>query len=156
MPKEDRFFELFNRHAATLVDGAQALNDLLAGGESAAQACQTIAVHESKADDITREALLAVRRTFITPFDRSDIQALVGALDDAIDQMQKTAKAVQLFGVTAFEPAMREMGAIIREAATVPTSGAAAPCHRRERDTVAHQVCGRKRLLGPDLVRRPR
>ena len=119
MPKEDRFFDLFDRHAATLVDGAQALNDLLAGGESVAQACQAIAMHETKADDITREALLAVRRTFITPFDRGDIQALVTALDDAIDQMQKTAKAVQLFEVTVFEPAMREMGAIIREAAAV-------------------------------------
>jgi uncharacterized protein len=119
MPKEDRFFDLFERHAATLVDGAVALRALLDGAQPIAAAAATIAAREDEADAITREALLAVRRTFITPFDRGDIQALVGSLDDAIDQMLKTAKAVQLFEVAAFEPAMREMGAVILEAARV-------------------------------------
>ncbi|GJE51622.1 hypothetical protein GOFOIKOB_4683 [Methylobacterium tardum] len=119
MPKEDRFFGLFERHAATLVDGAVALRALLDGTQDIAGACAAIAAREDEADAITREALLAVRRTFITPFDRGDIQALVGSLDDAIDQMLKTAKAVQLFEVTAFEPAMREMGVVIQEAALV-------------------------------------
>jgi uncharacterized protein len=119
MPKEDRFFDLFERHATTLVDGAVALRALLDGTQDVPLASRAIAEHEDKADAITREALLAVRRTFITPFDRSDIQALVTSLDDAIDQMLKTAKAVQLFEVTAFEPAMREMGAVIQEAAYV-------------------------------------
>ncbi len=119
MPKEDRFFDLFERHAATLVDGAAALRALLDGTEDIPAACAAIAAHEDKADAITRDALLAVRRTFITPFDRGDIQALVTALDDAIDQMLKTAKAVQLFEVTAFEPAMREMASVIQEAASV-------------------------------------
>ncbi|SDO34148.1 hypothetical protein SAMN05216360_12011 [Methylobacterium phyllostachyos] len=119
MPKEDRFFDLFERHAATLVDGAAALRALLDRTQDVPVAYQAIADHEDKADAITREALLAVRRTFITPFDRGDIQALVGSLDDAIDQMLKTAKAVQLFEVTTFEPPMREMGAVIEEAAAV-------------------------------------
>ena len=119
MPKEDRFFDLFERHAATLVDGAAALRALLDGTQEVALACRAIAEHEDKADAITRDALLAVRRTFITPFDRGDIQALVTALDDAIDQMLKTAKAVQLFEVTTFEPPMREMGSVIQEAASV-------------------------------------
>lgn len=119
MPKEDRFFGLFERHAATLVDGAVALRALLDGTQDIAGACAAIAAREDEADAITREALLAVRRTFITPFDRGDIQALVGSLGDAIDQMLKTAKAVQLFEVTAFEPAMREMGVVIQEAALV-------------------------------------
>lgn len=117
MPREDRFFDLFERHAATLVAGSDALRALLDGTQDVPVACQAIADHEDAADAITREALLAVRRTFITPFDRSDIQALVGSLDDAIDQMLKTAKTVQLFEVTAFEPSMREMGAVIQEAA---------------------------------------
>jgi uncharacterized protein len=119
MPKEDRFFDLFERHAAAIVDGAAALRALLDGTQDVPAACRAIAEHEERADAITRETLLAVRRTFITPFDRGDIQALVTALDDAIDQMQKTAKAVELFEVRAFEPAMREMGAVIQEAAAV-------------------------------------
>lgn len=119
MPKEDRFFDLFEQHAVTLVDAAAALRTLLDGTQDLVQACEAIARHEDKADAITREALQAVRRTFITPFDRGDIQALVGSLDDAIDQMLKTAKAVRLFEVTRFEAEMREMGVVIGEAASV-------------------------------------
>ena len=67
----------------------------------------------TQADAIARDVLLGVRRTFITPFDRGDIKDLIGPLDDAIDQMQKTAKAITLFEVTSFEPQMRQMGDII-------------------------------------------
>ena len=119
MPKEDRFFGLFERHARTLADGAGALKDLLAGGDGVARCAEAIARHEAAADEITREALNAVRRTFITPFDRGDIQALVTALDDTIDQMQKTAKAALLFEVSRFEAPMREMGDIVVETAAI-------------------------------------
>ena len=47
---------------------------------------------------------------FITPFDRTDIKDLIGSLDDAIDQMNKTAKAIALFEVRSFEPQMQQMG----------------------------------------------
>jgi uncharacterized protein Yka (UPF0111/DUF47 family) len=60
------------------------------------------------ADGITREVLTAVRRTFITPFDRGDIKNLITSMDDAIDQMQQTAKA-SCCSRCAFEPPMREM-----------------------------------------------
>jgi uncharacterized protein Yka (UPF0111/DUF47 family) len=67
--------------------------------------------------------LLAVRRTFITPFDRGDIKELITLMDDSIDQMQKTAKTIQLFEINAFEPHMRAMGdAIVEAAQLVPSS----------------------------------
>ena len=113
MPKEDRFFGLFDRHAATLVDGARALRDVLDGGPGVAAGCQRVMDHEDAADDVAREALLLMRRAFITPFDRSDIRRLVNSLDDSIDQMQKTAKAILLFEVEGFEPEMRELGDLI-------------------------------------------
>ena len=59
---------------------------------------------------MTREVLTAVRRTFITPFDRTDIQELVSSMDDAIDQMNKTAKTIMLFEVRRFEPQMQADG----------------------------------------------
>jgi len=116
MPKEDRFFGLFNRHAATIVLGAEALRALLEGGAATPDGCRRLMLHENEADAYAREVLLAVRRTFITPFDRGDIKELIGLLDDAIDQMQKTAKAIILFEVEAFEPHMREMGDTIVQA----------------------------------------
>ena len=117
MPREERFFDLFARHAQTLSAGAEALRGVLQGGESVPHYCQIIADREHEADEITREVMQAVRRTFITPFDRSDIQGLISSMDDAIDQMHKTGKAIILFELRSFEPPMREMGDIIVEAA---------------------------------------
>jgi predicted phosphate transport protein (TIGR00153 family) len=72
---------------------------------------------ENQADAVAREVLLLVRRTFITPFDRGDIKDLINTLDDTIDQMQKTAKAVLLFEVSTLEPQMAWMGDHIVKAA---------------------------------------
>jgi uncharacterized protein len=117
MPREERFFDLFARHSQTLSAGAEALRGVLQGGESIQHYCQVISEREHEADEITREVLEAVRRTFITPFDRSDIQGLITSMDDAIDQMHKTAKAITLFEQRSFPPPMREMGDIIVESA---------------------------------------
>ena len=106
LPREERFFDLFARHSQTVVQGALALQEMLRGGDETPVFCQRVNQYENDADNITREVLTAVRRTFITPFDRGDIKNLITAMDDAIDQMQQTAKAVILFEVRNFEPPM--------------------------------------------------
>src|SRR5215469_473768 len=113
MPREEKFFAQFNDHARTLVDGAVALRDLLEGGPGVPEACARIVQHEDKADAIARAVLVGIRRSFITPFDRGDMKELINQLDDAIDQMKKTAKAITLFEVTSFELQMRQMADII-------------------------------------------
>lgn len=117
MPKESRFFDLFVRHATIVIAGAEAMRGLLQGGDKVEHYCKQIFDREAEADEITREVLTAVRRTFITPFDRTDIQHLVSSMDDAIDQMNKTAKTIVLFEVRSFDPHMQEMGDIILQAA---------------------------------------
>ena len=117
MPKEERFFELFEQHATIVVAGAEALRGLLQGGDTIEHFCRMIFEREAEADEVNRAVLTAVRRTFITPFDRSDIQDLVTSMDDAIDQMNKTAKTITLYEVRSFDPHMQQMGEIILEAA---------------------------------------
>jgi uncharacterized protein len=119
MPREERFFDLFTRHATIVVAGAEALRGLLQGGDGIEGYCKQIFEREAEADEITRQVLTAVRRTFVTPFDRSDIQDLISSMDDSIDQMNKTAKIIDLFEVRSFEPQMREMGDIIVQAANL-------------------------------------
>jgi len=99
------------------------LHELLNGGDRVLVCSQEIRRQEHEADAITREAHLAVRRTFITPFDRSDIRDLITAMDDAIDQMHQTAKATLLYETREFEPGMRRMGDIIVQSAEL-TRGA--------------------------------
>ena len=117
LPREQSFFDQFTAHARLLVQGAEALRELLNGGPGMAGATAAIIRHEEEADEVARAVFLSVRRTFITPFDRSDIRDLTTALDDAIDQMQKTAKSITLFEVTEFQPEMREMGDLAIQAA---------------------------------------
>src|SRR6202162_6018874 len=112
MPREERFFELFVRHAQVTLSGAEALRALLSGGGDVLRCCNEVNVREIEADEITREVLTALRRSFITPLDRGDIKDLITSMDDAIDQMNKTAKVIALFELTHFEEPMRDMGEI--------------------------------------------
>jgi uncharacterized protein Yka (UPF0111/DUF47 family) len=109
MPKEERFFELFAQHSKTVVAGADALRAMLEGGAAVQTHFKTVMDREQDADNITRDVLVAVRRTFITPFDRGAIKDLITAMDNSIDQMQKTAKSIVLFDARIFTPAMKEM-----------------------------------------------
>ncbi|HWK64142.1 MAG TPA: DUF47 domain-containing protein [Rhizobiaceae bacterium] len=117
LPREDKFFELFEKQANILVSGASELRALLEGGEAVEKHGRAIVELEDQADDVTREVIVAVRRSFITPFDRGDIKDLIQSMDDAIDMMHRTVKTVLLFEQKSFEPRMREMGDIIAEAA---------------------------------------
>lgn len=119
MPQQGRFFDLFEAHAATLVAGADALAKLLQGGDGIDANIAEIVRREHQADDITREVLLDVRRIFVTPFDRSAITDLIGVMDDAIDEMNATAKSIQLYELRDFAPQMRDMSGIVVEAARV-------------------------------------
>ena len=140
MPKELKFFTLFSDHAETLVEGANALRDIMKGGDGVAEACARVVAHEDAADHITREVLLNVRRTFITPFDRGDIKDLITSLDDAIDQMQKTAKVVTLFELREFEDPMREMADIIVEAALLTREAVGLMANMRQNVTRLNQL----------------
>jgi uncharacterized protein len=117
MPREERFFELFARHSETVAAGAKALREMLEGGDAVARNYKTVMDREQDADNITREVLIAVRRTFITPFDRGDIKDLITSMDNAIDQMQKTAKTIMLFDQRSFTSQQKQMGDAIVTAA---------------------------------------
>src|SRR6185312_13435915 len=109
MPKEERFFDMFANHSRAVLAGAKALRAMLEGGQAVQGNYQTVMDREQDADDVTRDVLIAVRRTFITPFDRGNIRDLITSMDNTIDQMQKTAKGIVLFDVTEFAPQMKEM-----------------------------------------------
>ena len=78
---------------------------------------RTIRDREHDADEVIRETLHEVRQTFLTPFDRGAITSLIATMDDAIDEMQQVAGAVNLYEVSEFEPEMIDMAAIIVDAA---------------------------------------
>jgi uncharacterized protein Yka (UPF0111/DUF47 family) len=123
LPKNDQFVDLFAAHSHAIVAGAHGLRTLLDGGDAVPIFCQIVMDREHEADLVTRDILTAAGRNFITPFDRGAIKDLITAMDDSIDQMKKTAKAVMLFDVRTFTPEMQGMGdAIVRCALLVDTA----------------------------------
>src|SRR3954467_1515563 len=116
LPREDRFFDLFERQSDVLVSAADALPQLLSG-KRIAESLDEIRRLETAADDITRDVLTAVRRSFITPFDRSAITSLISSMDDAVDEIWHPAKTVRIYGVTQFEPQVRASADLARLAA---------------------------------------
>jgi predicted phosphate transport protein (TIGR00153 family) len=123
LPREERFFDLFARHSDAIAAGAKALREMLEGGNAVPRNYTIVMDREHDADKLTRDVLIAVRRTFITPFDRGGVKDLITSMDNTIDQMQKTAKTIMLFDQRAFTPQQKEMAdailmcaALVREA----------------------------------------
>ncbi len=117
LPKTGGFFELFEAHAVSLVAAATAVSRLLEGGPSMADHVREIHEREHDADNVIRDVLTTVRRTFLTPFDRGAITSLIGSMDDAIDEMQATAAAIDLYEWTEFDQEMKDMAAIVVDSA---------------------------------------
>ncbi|GAA4037245.1 hypothetical protein GCM10022281_17370 [Sphingomonas rosea] len=113
LPKTGDFFTLFETHAQSVCGASQALGRLFTDGSARAEHIREINEREHDADNIIRETLGTVRRTFLTPFDRGAITSLIGAMDDAVDEMQAAANAVDLYDFDEFEPEMKDMVAII-------------------------------------------
>src|SRR3954469_23220885 len=99
LPRKTDFFSMFEAHAATLVKAAEALKQLANNGVSTGEVLQLIRDEEHQADELIRQVLVEVRKTFLAPFDRSAITALIVALDNTIDEMLAAARAIDLYGL---------------------------------------------------------
>ncbi len=116
VPTERQFFVLFRENATNLMEGLKVLNTLLNS-----TADQFVEHHtrlrdlEHRGDEITHRVHQELNQTFLTPFDREDIYALAGAVDDVIDLAEETAATIVLDRVDEISPEAQELGAILLE-----------------------------------------
>ena len=73
MPREDKFFDMFEAHAAKSLAAAQSLAAVFADTKTIAQNCAAVMKTEDEADHIAAQVNEGLRKSFITPFDRGDI-----------------------------------------------------------------------------------
>jgi predicted phosphate transport protein (TIGR00153 family) len=107
MPREGRFFDLFNQHADRIVDGAQHLVQMMqhyADEPVRQRELDAIDQIETSADKITHETVALLHKTFITPFDREDIHQLISQMDDILDLTQDVAESVVLYDIRLVTP----------------------------------------------------
>jgi len=112
MPREGRFFDLFNAHAAQIVLGSEALGQLMANTEAPEEYARRIDVAERDADKITHEAISLLHRTFITPIDRDQIHQLITRMDDILDLMQDVAESMVLYDIRRVTPEAQQLAQI--------------------------------------------
>jgi uncharacterized protein len=117
LPQQRMFFPLFGQHAVLIERAAITLEAMLNNGADVEWQCRAIGELEHEADMVTREVLLGIRASFITPLDRTDIRHLISSMDDTIDQMNKSAQAVVAFELRNFASDIRTLGGISVEAA---------------------------------------
>jgi len=122
MPHDEEFITRFCEHSRLIVAAAEAFRALMSGDGQAAAHAAEINRLEDAADQVTRATVLAIHKTFVTPFDRSQILDLITALDDTIDLMKDTGRRMIRYGV-AFTPEMQGMSDCAVRAATIIRDG---------------------------------
>ncbi len=118
MPKEERFFELFEEQAKNLVKGAGLLVDLVSDQGRVDELRRQIEETEHEGDIVTHEIAERLNRTFVTPFDHEDIHALAGRMDDILDYIEATADRMFLYDAGEPTAEMRSLVQILAEAVT--------------------------------------
>ena len=116
MPREEKFFELFEESARNIVEASQVLKQLIDTWENVEPRVEEIKELEHKGDNITHEVMARLNRTFVTPFDREDIALLTNSLDDVIDFIDGTARAMLLYKVERPGGRASELADIITQA----------------------------------------
>jgi uncharacterized protein Yka (UPF0111/DUF47 family) len=143
LPRKGDFFGMFEAHAATLVGAADSVQQVADDGVSTQQALQAIQDREHEADELIRQVLTEVRKTFLTPFDRGAITSLIGAMDDAIDEMLAAAQAIDLYELHKLRPEMKQIVDLITEAAAVTAEAVPLLRNVSANGSKLHELTGR-------------
>ena len=117
MPKEQKFFDLFDAGAKNIIKGAQALKDMIDTWQFIDSHVAEITELEHEGDSITHQIISLLHRTFVTPFDREDIALLAHTMDDIIDFIHSAADSMFIYKVSAPTQRAKELADIIVQAA---------------------------------------
>jgi uncharacterized protein len=116
IPRERRFYDLFEQQAATIVRSADLLERALADVANLPTRRREIKALEHQGDEITRETVLTLNRTFVTPFDHEDIYTLASGLDDILDYIEEVADTANLYRITIIPEPARELTRLLARA----------------------------------------
>jgi len=113
IPREVRFFDLFDRQSEHIIKAAGVLHELLHNFADARAKTHAIKEIEHQGDQITHEIVKRLNTTFITPIDREDIHALATRLDDVLDFIEAAAERLVVYRIKEPTSASRAMAEVI-------------------------------------------
>lgn len=109
IPRDERFFGLFQKSAENVAAGASALSDLVSDYTDVELKVSRIKELEHTGDRLTHSIFDALNRAFVTPFDREDISRLASALDDVLDQAEEAARRFHTYQIERPTPLAIEL-----------------------------------------------
>jgi predicted phosphate transport protein (TIGR00153 family) len=114
IPRNYRFYDLFEASAHNLVLASEVLSDLLEHFENVEMKIGRIRELEHDGDGVTHELYTQLYRTFVTPLDREDIAALAQRMDDVMDFMEGAATAIRIYGIREPTAAAKSLSDLVR------------------------------------------
>ena len=116
IPREEKFFKLFEESAQNMVRAAHLLKELVDTWENIGEKMSEMTQLEHEGDTITHRIMEQLHRTFVTPFDREDIALLAHTLDDVTDFIHSAADAMLIYKVDRPSESAKELSDIIVQA----------------------------------------
>ncbi len=113
IPREERFFDLYVEDAVNVLGAARLLEAMLRSWDEIERRAGEIRDAEHRGDEITHGIGQKLESTFVTPFDREDMHALISALDDVLDGIEETADTFLLYKIEAPSAAAVELATLI-------------------------------------------
>ena len=135
IPRNEKFFDLFEESARNLVRGANLLAELVEEWEDVEEKVRQITELEHHADNITHRIMAELHGTFVTPIDREDIAQLANRMDDVMDFVEGAAVAMLIYGVDRPTQRAKELAAIL---VSVTTEVSRAMPRLRHRNQLKH------------------
>jgi len=113
IPRETKFFRMFEEVSANLNQGARLLHDMLKNPANLAEQVDKLQEIEHRGDEMTHAIFTKLNQTFITPFDREDIHTLASSLDDVLDFVNSAGTRLKMYKITNPPPPAAELAALI-------------------------------------------
>lgn len=141
IPRNERFFDLFEESARNLVRGASLLAELMEKGEDVPEKVRQITELEHHGDNITHRIMAELHGTFVTPIDREDIAQLANRMDDVMDFIEGAAVAMLIYLVSRPTQRAHELADILLRVTTEVSTAIPRLRHRKQLDKIpAHCI----------------
>ena len=115
IPREEKFFDMFDEVAVVMTKASAKFLTMVTDFSDLAACSNELKHLENMCDGIVERIIMALDRSFITPFDREDIHALATSLDDILDNMDETAHRFAVFRIDRPTPAAVQMARIVQQ-----------------------------------------
>jgi uncharacterized protein len=113
-PKIIKFFDLFKKQNAILVESIHSLNEIFDSYTSVNELCKKIVDKEMEGNQISRDISISLAQTFITPIDREDIHGVNMAQEKVINSIRAISSRISLYHFSSIKPGARELVSMLK------------------------------------------